>query len=426
MKTTGLSKLTGTVQHYDWGGFDFIPALLGQPHPSAKPCAELWLGAHPGGASFVDTPSGAVTLPQFIAAYPEQVLGKTVAGRFQNSLPYLLKVLDARKMLSIQAHPTIAHAQAEFAAEDARGIALSAANRNYKDKNHKPEVHVALTDFWMLHGFRPLEEIAVSLRDVPELRALMPDFDARLASAGNAPAARSALLRDLYGRAMSMPQAEVDGILNPLIQRLQNQAPTNKDTPDFWAARAAREFPLPDGHRDRGIFSIYLLNLVRLQPGEATYQSAGTLHAYLEGVNVELMANSDNVLRGGLTPKNIDVPELMRVVRFEEGKAEVIRGLDSGHGETVFSTPAEEFELSRIVCSPRSTYSATHRTGPDILIVIQGEITASHAGGELHLKAGESALAPQDTPYTVSTHSEPAIVFKASVPSLPENNSSLG
>lgn len=416
MTNTGLFKLTGSVQHYDWGGFNFIPDLLGQPHPSSKPCAELWLGAHPGGVAIVDAPSGAIPLPQFIAACPDQILGKAVAARFQNSLPYLLKILDARKMLSIQAHPTIAQAQVEFAAEEARGIPLGAPNRNYKDKNHKPEVHVALTDFWMLHGFRPMEEIAASLRDVPELRALMPDFSARLVSAGNDAAARSVLLRDLYARATQMPQTEVDTILNPLIQRLENHEPTNKDTPDFWAARAAREFPLPKGHRDRGIFSIYLLNLVRLQPGESTYQSAGTLHAYLEGVNVELMANSDNVLRGGLTPKNIDVAELMRVVLFEEGKAEVTRGQDAGQGETVFSTPAEEFELSRIVCIPQSIHSVTHRTGPDILIVLEGEVCASHANGELHLKSGESAFAPHDTAYTLTAINGPATVFKASVP----------
>lgn len=417
MKTSGLFKLTGTVQHYDWGGFDFIPALLGQPHPSPKPCAELWLGAHAGGSSLVDSPDGAVPLPQLISASPERVLGTAVATRFQNTLPYLLKILDARKMLSIQAHPTIAHAQAEFVAEEAHGIALSDPKRNYKDKNHKPEVHVALTDFWMLHGFRPLEEIAASLREVVELRGLMPDFGERLSQAGHNAAARTALLRALYARAMTMPQDEVDSILSPLIERLEKHPPTNKDEPDFWAARAAREFPLPGGHLDRGIFSIYLLNLVRLHPGEATYQSAGTLHAYLEGANVELMANSDNVLRGGLTPKNVDVPELMRVVRFDEGQAAIISGKDAGNGETLFSTPAEEFELSRLDCLPERPYHRTHHCGPDILIVLKGEVVASSAHGEVRLKSGESVFATQDTDYTLAAEGEPAIVFKASVPS---------
>jgi len=418
MKTTGLFKLKGIVQHYDWGGFDFIPNLLGQPHPSSLPCAELWLGAHAGGTSVVESPEGSIPLPELISAAPEQVLGASVAARFGNLLPYLFKVLDARKMLSIQAHPTIPQARAGFDAEEAVGIPLKASTRNYKDRNHKPEVHVALTDFWMLHGFRPLEDIAESLRSVRELQPLMPDFAERLAIVGRETAARSSLLCELYARAMTMPQTEVDRILNPLISRLEIESPANKDLSDFWAVRAAREFPLPDAHRDRGIFSIYLLNLVRLQPGEATYQSAGTLHAYLEGVNVELMANSDNVLRGGLTPKNVDVVELMRVLRFDEGKPEIIRGRDAGNGETVFPTPAAEFELSRIQCGKAREFHSGARSGPDILIVLDGEIIATANGDKLQLKTGESFFAPQDTPYELTCQSEKAVLFKASVPSL--------
>lgn len=414
MKTTGIFRIKGVVQHYDWGGFDFIPALLGQPHPSSKPCAELWLGAHGGGPSIIESQEGGLSLAQLIHSSPGEVLGKRVAERFQNLLPYLFKVLDARKMLSIQAHPTIAQAQAGFEAEEAAGVPLKASTRNYKDRNHKPEVHVALTDFWMLHGFRPLEEIAANLQSVQELRALMPDFGSRLQAAD--PSARAALLRELYERVMTMPQTEVDSFLNPLIARLEKESPTNKDLPDFWALRAAREFPLPSGHRDRGIFSIYLLNLVRLKPGQATYQSAGTLHAYLEGVNVELMANSDNVLRGGLTPKNVDVPELMRVLRFDEGKVDIIHGRDVGNGETVFPTPAEEFELSRIQCEPTRAYHSSHRNGPDILIVMEGEITASSHVETLHLKAGESFFAPQSATYEISCPRGKALIFKASVP----------
>ena len=414
MKTTGIFRIKGVVQHYDWGGFDSIPALLGQPHPSTKPCAELWLGAHGGGPSIVESREGGLSLAELIHSSPGEVLGERVAERFQNLLPYLFKVLDARKMLSIQAHPTIAQAQAGFDAEEVAGVPLKASTRNYKDRNHKPEVHVALTDFWMLHGFRPLEEIAASIHSMPELRTLMPDFGSRLQASD--PSARAALLRELYERVMTMSQAEVDGFLNPLIARLEKESPANKDLPDFWALRAAREFPLPDGRRDRGIFSIYLLNLVRLKPGQATYQSAGTLHAYLEGVNVELMANSDNVLRGGLTPKNVDVPELMRVVRFDEGKVDIIHGRDAGNGETVFPTPAEEFELSRIQCGPGEAYQCGHRNGPDILIVMEGEITASSHWETLQLKAGESFFAPQSASYEIRCSSGTAVVFKASVP----------
>lgn len=278
MKIPGLLKLHGTVQHYDWGGFDFIPKLLNQLHPSPKPCAELWMGSHANGPSLVQIYGLTTDLDKFIACAPKDILGEAVAKRFQNRLPYLFKILDARKMLSIQAHPTLAQAEAGFEREERARVSFTAATRNYKDRNHKPEVHVALTDFWMLHGFRPLEEIAGMMKTVQELQLLMPaDFPERLTAAEGNPSVRAGLLRALYERVMTMPQSEVDWLLNPLVQRLEKINPTDKDQPDFWALRAACEFPLPDGHRDRGIFSIYLLNLLRLRPGEATFQPAGVL-----------------------------------------------------------------------------------------------------------------------------------------------------
>ena len=244
----------------------------------------------------------------------------------------------------------------------------------------------------------------------------MPDFRRRLTGLGNDLAGRAALLRALYERAMTMGQSEVDGLLNPLLQRLERQPSVDKGQPDFWAMRAAREFPLPDGHRDRGIFSIYLLNLVRLQPGEATYQTAGTLHAYLEGVNVELMANSDNVLRGGLTPKHVNVAELMRVLQFADGRAEIIRGEELADGETVFPTPAAEFELSRIKIDGKQAYHNDIRNGPDILIVVDGVVTARSGKDSLILKTGEILLAPQTAGYALETSGGMAVVFKASTP----------
>ena len=416
MKSSGLLKLQGVVQHYDWGGFDFILKLLGQSHPSGKPCAELWMGSHANGPARVQSGERLIPLPDLIASAPKEILGESVADRFENRLPYLFKVLDARKMLSIQAHPTLEQAAAGFQAEEDARVPITAPTRNYKDRNHKPEVHVALTDFWMLHGFRPLEEIADTLETVVELRPLMPDFRERLITAGSDPAMRAMLLYGLYERIMTMPQDGVDQLLNPLLRRLNKQPTADKDNPDFWAARAAREFPLPDGHLDRGIFSIYLLNLVRLKPGEATYQPAGTLHAYLEGVNVELMANSDNVLRGGLTPKNIDVPELLRVLNFSDGKAEIIRGKNASAVETIFPTPAAEFELSRIQLADQQVSRCGMRNGPDVLIVLNGTVMARSGTDSLQLKAGEIMLAPQTTSYALETTGESAVVFKASTP----------
>ena len=268
----------------------------------------------------------------------------------------------------------------------------------------------------MLHGFQPLEEIADMLETVVELRPLMTDFRERLIMTGSNPAMRAMLLRGLYERIMTMPQDGVDQLLNPLLRRFKKQPTADKDGPDFWAARAAREFPLPNGHLDRGIISIYLLNLMRLKPGDATYQSAGTLHAYLEGVNVELMANSDNVLRGGLTLKNIDVPELLRVLNFNDEKAEIIRGKNASAVETIFPTPAAEFELSRIQLADQQVFRSGTRNGPDILIVLNGAVTARSRKDAMPLTTGDIFLAPQTASYTLEAGEPATVVFKASMP----------
>ncbi len=408
-----LAPLRGGVQAYDWGGFDFIPALLGQPHPSARPCAELWLGAHPGGASTCSLDGVAVPLPELIAHAPRETLG--ASPEVKTGLPYLFKVLEARQMLSIQAHPTRSQAEAGYDREQALGVPLRAPNRNYKDRNHKPEVHVALTEFWMLHGFRPLEEIAATLTNVPELRGLMPEFGAELLRAGADELARASLLRRLYEHVMTMPQGAVDALLDPLLARLKQGTAPPRTSPDYWALRAAEAFPLPGGHRDRGILSIYLLNLVRLEPGQGTYQPAGCLHAYLEGVNMELMANSDNVLRGGLTPKHVDVPELMRVLDFRSGKPQVLTGQAASTIETVYPTPAPEFELSRVRVAPGTPYSCLAGRGPQILIVLEGAVRASCGGVGRSLRRGEAVFAPDAIGYEL-TADAPATLYKAALP----------
>ncbi len=411
-----LLRLQGAVQHYGWGGYDFIPNLLGLANPDRRPFAELWIGAHITAPALAVVDGGTVPLSQLTAARPDAILGADAAERFAGQLPYLLKVLDARQMLSIQAHPSKAQAEDGFERESVAGIEPGAATRNYRDDNHKPEVHVALTEFWMLHGFRPLEEISEVLRATPELQAVMPSFDKKLAAARRYDAERRDLLRALYSSVMTMPQSSVDTILDPLIARLEASEPLDKSTPDYWALKAARSFPLPDGHRDRGIFSIYLLNLVHLQPGQGTYQPAGMLHAYLEGVNVELMANSDNVLRGGLTPKHVDVPELMRTLSFESGKPGILDGERVSDTETVYRTDAREFELSRISVAPGQVHSAPADHGPDSLIVTDGSGVVRGAGLELKVERGGIVFAPAGTGYEVKPGDGGITVFRAAVP----------
>ncbi|HEY3412535.1 MAG TPA: mannose-6-phosphate isomerase, class I [Armatimonadota bacterium] len=409
-----VMEIEGAVQHYDWGGYEFIPRLLGIENTIREPYAELWIGAHPGAPSIARFDGEVIPLNRLIETSPDAYLGDSTAARFEDRLPYLFKVLDAFKMLSIQAHPSKAQAEEGFARENAAGIPLTASNRNYKDDNHKPEVHVALTDFWMLHGFRPLDEIAGLGATTPELAPVLGDFGKRLERAGTG-AARKDLLRSVYGGIMALPQGEIDRVLNPLLARLAGERPSDKDSADYWALRAADNFPLPDGHRDRGIVSIYLLNLVHLKPGQGTYQPAGMLHAYLEGINVELMANSDNVLRGGLTPKHVDVAELMQTLTFESGPSAVILGDAVAKVKTVYRTPAAEFELSQIALDGGTGFDAGSMHGPDAVIVLEGAVTVESAGQSLDLKRGGIFFARAGFPYRVKA-SQPAVLFKASVP----------
>ena len=343
-------------------------------------------------------------------------MGPAANAHFGGRLPYLFKILDVHKMLSIQAHPTLAQAKEGFARENAEGISLEASGRNYKDDNHKPEIGVALTEFWMLHGFRPLEQIADTFDLFPELSSLMAGFRQRLAAAGHDHQARRSLLRELYSNVMTMPQEQVDSLLNGLLSRLQSKPATDKNSADYWALRAAENFPLPGGHRDRGIFSVYLLNLVHLQPGQGTFQPAGVLHAYLEGVNVELMANSDNVLRGGLTSKHVDVAELLKILTFEGGAPEVFDGVHVSAQERVYRTPAKEFELSRIALAPRSRYAGEATYGPKALLVLQGCATITAAGRSTSLGRGSIALVPSGTEFVMETRAEDLVVFQAALP----------
>jgi mannose-6-phosphate isomerase len=416
MHEIGVLPLHGVVQHYDWGGYDFIPGLLGIANSDRRPFAELWMGAHPKAPAMADVAGVAMPLDRLIAEAPDRILGPSASARFGGRLPYLFKILDVASMLSIQVHPTKEQAAAGFARENAAGIDLGAAERNYKDENHKPEVAVALTDFWMLHGFRPLDQIAEGLRKVPELRSIMPDFSVRLARAGDATQARRDLLCDLYCAVMTMPQERVDLLLNALVERLATRAPSDHDVPDYWAARAVEKFPAVGGHRDRGIFSIYLLNLVHLRPGQGTFQPAGTLHAYLEGVTVELMANSDNVLRGGLTQKHVDVPELLRILSFDSGTPQVLDGEPAASPDRVYRTPSDDFELSRLDLAAGGQFLGQAAHGPDSIIVLDGAATLTAQGRNILLARGAIVLVPFGTHYSLNAGITPAMLFKASVP----------
>lgn len=398
-----IYKLKGVVQHYAWGGTDFIPNLLDVKNKQQTPYAELWMGTHVKGIAKVETIDGEMLLTDLIKKAPVNKLGKKTAADFNNKLPFLFKVLDVNSMLSIQSHPTKKAAEIGFAKESKTDIAVTAPNRTYRDDNHKPEVMVALTDFWLLHGFKSIEEIQKVL-EISEFTPLKTAFEDKR-------------IFQLYKTIMEMPQSEVNSLLAPLWKRLKplhEDGKLAKNTADYWAAQAFVDYTI-DGHFDRGIFSIYLFNLVNIKKGDGIFQAAGVPHAYLEGVNMELMANSDNVFRGGLTQKHIDVPELLAHLVFDSVTPAILEGTTISSVEKVFKTPAPDFELSEIKLDKTKEYRSTQTSSAETLIIMNGSVVANFDDKRLTFSKGDSFFVEASTNYTLSTK-ESALLFKAKVP----------
>jgi len=376
----GIFFLKNPVQEYAWGSKTAIADLLGGSAPTDTPQAELWMGAHPKAPSRVLLPDGAINLDRFIAADPAGVLGAETAARFENRLPFLFKVLAAAKPLSIQAHPNLKQAREGFARENAAGIDISAPDRNYRDANHKPECICALTDFWALNGFRDSGDMA------RQLTALCPrtlhELVARTLPENAAPD-----LRALFSAFLSLDADAGRDIIDEALTSLDTQP--EMDAVGRWVKALQKEYSY-----NIGVLSPAMLNLVCLAPGQAMDLPAGQLHAYLEGVGIELMANSDNVLRGGLTPKHVDIPELMRVLNFEATTLDVLAPATVSATERVFRTTAHEFELSVITAKPERPHSNEQRNAVQILLCTDGRATVTRANdpNEMTVQKGSCLL----------------------------------
>jgi mannose-6-phosphate isomerase len=399
----GVFRLLGKVQNYDWGGYTFIPNLIGISPEPGVPYAEYWMGAHEKAPSQILQSDGTiVSLNDILKRQPEKLLGKYVAQVY-GRLPFLFKVLDVREMLSIQVHPTKSAAEAGFVRENEMGIPLDSPSRNYKDDNHKPEIQFALSDFWLLQGFLPKNQLCEVLSTIPEFLALKNIF-LEYGYLG------------LYKYVMEMPQGVVNAMLNPLVGRILPKyisGELEKSSPDYWAAKAVGE---KREVLDRGIFSIYFFNLVKLKPGQASFQDAGIPHALLQGQCLEIMANSDNVIRGGLTPKHIDVPQLLKLITFKGLISEVSEGepTDNPH-ESLYESTSREFRLSRIQLGKGDLYQ-NKAYSTEILLLLSGEILLESRNNKLLAKKGESIVLFAEENYQIEALSQDVLLFKASVP----------
>ncbi|GAA4936138.1 mannose-6-phosphate isomerase type 1 [Actinomycetospora succinea] len=397
-----MEVLRGSVRTYAWGSRTHLAELLGDPVPSPHPQAELWLGAHR------DEPSqlteGGRSLADVLRDDPAGSLGPSRRERWSDRLPYLLKVLAAEEPLSLQAHPSAEQAAAGYAREEAAGVPRTAADRNYPDPLPKPELLCALTEFHALAGFRDPAQTVRLLRALDvraldhhtELLAAQPDADG---------------LRALFTTWITLPQRAVDDLVPALLDGCVAHARAHGE----FTTEARTLLDLGERYPgDAGVLAALLLNRVALQPGQCLYQPAGSPHSYLAGAGVELMANSDNVLRCGLTPKHVDVPELLRVLDFAPGAPTLLSG--EGEGPVTRFAPSEYFSLARCAFDGTEEKDADLGIeGPRIVIAVEGTVRLGTSRGQTRdVARGTAAWVPAcDGPVTIAAVDGPALAFAA-------------
>lgn len=382
-----MYKLNNVLRPYPWGSKTAIAELLGRT-PSGGPEAELWIGAHQGAPSTIEGTDE--TLTELISRNPEQTLGVTSRVAFGDRLPFLLKVLAAERALSLQVHPTLAQAASGFQAENAAGIPQDAENRNYKDDNHKPEMIFALTPFDALCGFRSAADSLTIFRHLAdcaslaaiEFPAVLQEVISRLQNTDSSAALRQAFELLINGG------ESVAGAVEWVVALLESGAPLEPFQREFTTVvNLNDQFP-----GDPGVLISLLLHRVQLLPGECLSMPAGNVHAYLDGLGIEVMASSDNVLRGGLTTKFIDIPELLRTVDFRELPAPSVTASTTALGQELYVPGFNEFQLQRIIVQPGGEPVPLAQNGPLLVLVISGAALLDSPRGDLALARGESAF----------------------------------
>lgn len=378
-------KLQNPIQHYAWGSVTAIHDLFGIENPNQEPQAEIWMGAHPNGCSKVTIDGESVLLSELINSDQESILSKATTEQF-GELPYLFKVLAAGQALSIQVHPSKEEAEVGFAREEAQGIDRSADHRNYRDPNHKPELVYALTPYQAMNGFRAFDDILahfthmVDAVHMPAVQMLLDAFKANVTSPG---------LEAFFTGLLSLQGDDKQQSMTALLEYAALiEQPKVEDDLGQLVLELAQSYP-----DDIGLFAPFMLNVLTLKPGQAMYLDARTPHAYLKGTGLEIMANSDNVLRAGLTPKHIDVAELAKCTVFEEKSAESLLCLPVMDGDQQhYPIPVPDFNFD---CFVQADETVVPVSSAEIVLAIDSEATLSHVSGEtMILKKGESAFVP--------------------------------
>lgn len=383
------------IQNYDWGSRTAIQDLFGFANEAQQPQAEVWMGTHPNGCSIVKQGSTNVSLSELIKQDPPAFLSQSTSKAF-GDLPFLFKILAADKALSIQVHPNKQDAELGYAKEQELGVPLSAFNRNYKDANHKPELVYALTEYQAMNGFRPFDEIITEFRlcDIPEVNGYLEQFERNPNQDG---------LCHFFVEILSMKEARK---LNAVDHLLSYAAMNQARLVYALILDLAEQYP-----NDVGLFAPLLLNVITLKPGEAMFLCARTPHAYIKGTGLEIMANSDNVLRAGLTPKHMDVEELVKCTDFIPKPINTLLTQAEINGsEHHFPVSVQDFQFS-VFQAPKE--QRVEMTSAEILMPIDADVALLAQSGEtLVLGKGQSAFIPAYVGnYTISCEGRVARAF---------------
>lgn len=402
-KEIRIFKLRNKIFEYAWGSKTFISQLQGKDELSQEPQAELWMGTHPLGSSRIMINGREESLLEIIKRDPQEMLGNHTSRKFKNELPFLFKILAAAHPLSIQAHPNKAQAKKGFKLENEENIPLNSIERNYKDDNHKPELICALSNFEAMCGFQPIRDIVgrikyLQLEDhIPQIKELKIN-----PSANN--------LKKMFLKLMSNHDDDQTKKVSILINKLAECEPRDENESIIfrWITKLAAIYP-----QDMGVFSPLFLNLIKLKPGEALFIDSGVLHSYLNGCGVEIMANSDNVLRGGLTTKKVDLPQLVKILKFDDAGLKKIEPKLVGY-ENIYFTSAQEFQLSKIILTGDEPFVNANVSSAEIILCTEGAGTITWSQSTLELVSGESVFIPfAVSEYTIHGSME---LFKVVVP----------
>lgn len=383
MKIQALYLLTNTIQNYTWGSLNGISQITGTQNIDQKPMAEMWMGAHPLAPSLLEHDGKLISLNNFIALNPELLLGSSTAKTFVNTLPFLFKILSAQTPLSLQVHPSLTQAKHGFKKENSLEIPLHAFNRNYKDANHKPEIMLALSPFKALCGFRPFNQILdlFALFPLKKLQEIKNSFTN----------SKNYVL--LYKNLLEIHEEEAKGICTQAVIIAQSLVEENKD---FYTKQAAlfilhlaQSYPF-----DLGILAPLYLNCLEFNEGQAIFLPAGIIHAYIQGTGLELMANSDNVMRGGLTSKYIDKTELLSILDNKTYLPQILE-IDVNKSTSSYQTPAKEFVLSKLQIEPSLDFVCGKV--PHIILCTEGSGDFFAQETKISFTKGDSFFVPAST-----------------------------